>query len=198
MQFQLLIYSTKIMSQIIGIIIIILIIVAIVSLFIRIYNSLVMLRFNVEKSFANIDVLLKQRADEIPNLITTVKAYVTHEKDTLNELTVLRTKYLSSSNQNEKIELTNKMATSLGKIMVVAENYPDLKANASFIKLQERVSQLEDNISDRREFFNESVNMYNIGINEFPNLLLSKPMGYKEKSLLQITEVEKTYNGVTF
>jgi len=112
------------MSQLIGIIIVVLIIVAVVSLFIRLYNKLIMLKFNVDKSFANIDVLLK---------------------------------------------------------------------------LQERVSQLEDNIADRREFFNESVNMYNIGINEFPSLLLSKPiMGYKEKLLLQITELEKSYSGVKF
>ncbi|QCE42435.1 LemA family protein [Psychroserpens sp. NJDZ02] len=186
------------MNQTIGIVIIVIIIASIISVFIKLYNRLVMLKFNVEKAFANIDVLLKQRADEIPNLINTVKEYVTHEKETLNRLTELRTKYLSSTNQNEKIELTNKMVSGSGKIMMVAENYPDLKASASFIKLQERVSQLEDHISDRREFFNECINMYNIGINEFPNMILSKPMGYTEKALLQITEAEKKYNGVTF
>ncbi len=186
------------MNQIIGIGIVVLILIATVSVFIRIYNMLVLLKFNVEKAFANIDVLLKQRADEIPNLITTVKEYVSHEKEILNDLTKLRTQYLSSSNQEEKVKLNNNIARSLSKIIVVAENYPALKANASFVKLQERISQLEDNISDRREFFNESVNMYNVGINEFPNLLLSKTMNYSEKSLLQISELEKKYDGVKF
>lgn len=186
------------MNQIIGIVIVVLIIIATISVFIRIYNTLVLLKFNVEKAFANIDVLLKQRTDEIPNLVTTVKEYVAHEKELLNELTMLRTQYLSSSNQDDKVKLNNEIAKSLGKIIVVAENYPDLKANTSFVKLQERVSQLEDNISDRREFFNESVNMYNIGINEFPNLILAKFMAYKEKSLLLISELEKKYDGVKF
>jgi len=186
------------MIQIIGIGIVVLIIIATISVFIRIYNTLVLLKFNVEKAFANIDVLLKQRAEEIPNLVTTVKEYVSHEKELLKDLTQLRTQYLSATHQEEKVKVNNDMARSLGKIMAVAENYPDLKANTSFVTLQERISQLEDNISDRREFFNESVNMYNIGINEFPNLILSKSMGYKEKSLLQISELEKKYDGIKF
>lgn len=186
------------MNQIIGIIIVVLIIIAAVSVFIRIYNTLILLKFNVEKSFANIDVILKQRAEEIPNLVAIIKEYVTHEKSILTELTGLRTQYLSATNAEEKVKLNNQMATSLGNIMVIAENYPDLKANTSFVKMQERVSQLEDNIADRREFFNESVNMYNIGINEFPNLILSKIINFKEKSLLQISEAEKKYDGVKF
>ena len=83
-------------------------------------------------------------------------------------------------------------------MLAVAENYPDLKANTSFITLQNRVSELEDHIADRREFFNESVNMYNIGIKEFPNTLIAGPMGYKEKHLLAISEAEKKYDGVQF
>ncbi len=186
------------MSKLLGIIIIVIIFSSIISFLIRIYNRLVMLKFNIEKSFANIDVLLKQRAEEIPNLVNTVKAFMSHEKEVLNELTRLRTSYLNAQDQNQKVEITNQLAKSLGQIMVVAENYPDLKSDASFLSLQNRISELEDNIADRREFFNESVNMYNIGINEFPNLLLAKPMGYREKSLLEIPEAEKKYDGVTF
>ncbi len=186
------------MSKLLGIIIIVIIFSSIISFLIRIYNRLVMLKFNIEKSFANIDVLLKQRAEEIPNLVNTVKAFMSHEKEVLNELTRLRTSYLNTQDQNQKVEITNQLAKSLGQIMVVAENYPDLKSDASFLSLQNRISELEDHIADRREFFNESVNMYNIGINEFPNLLLAKPMGYREKSLLEIAEAEKKYDGVTF
>lgn len=186
------------MNKLIAIIIFILVIVAVISVVIRIYNRLIFLKFNTEKSFANIDVLLKQRADEIPNLITTVKEYVKHEKETLQRLTELRTKYINSNDSEEKVALNNDIAKAFGKIMMVAENYPDLKANNSFVLLQSRVSELEDNIADRREFFNESINMYNIGIHEFPNVILAKLINYKTKSLLIISETEKKYDGVTF
>ncbi len=186
------------MGQLIGIIIIIVLIASVFGVLVSAYNRLVMLKFNIEKSFANIDVLLKQRAEEIPNLIKTVKAYMSHEKEMLNDLTKLRTNYLKADKQIDKVEITNQLAKSLGKVMVVVENYPDLKSNASFIELQGRISELEDNIADRREFFNESVNMYNIGISEFPNFLLASFMGYKKESLLEITEQEKKYDGVTF
>lgn len=186
------------MPKLIALIIFILIIVAVISTIIRVYNRLIFLKFNTEKAFANIDVLLKQRADEIPNLITTVKEYVKHEKETLLKLTELRTQYINTDNKDEKIVINNDIAKAFGKIMMVAENYPDLKANNSFILLQTRVSELEDNIADRREFFNESVNMYNIGINEFPTIILSKVLNYNIKTLLEISESEKKYDGVTF
>lgn len=186
------------MPRLIAIIIFTLIIVAVVSAVIRMYNRLVFLKFNTEKAFANIDVLLKQRADEIPNLITTVKEYVKHENQTLLKLTELRTQYVNTDDKDEKIAINNDIAKAFGKIMMVAENYPDLKANNSFILLQRRVSELEDNIADRREFFNESVNMYNIGINEFPTVILSKMLKYNTKTLLEISESEKKYDGVTF
>lgn len=110
----------------------------------------------------------------------------------------MRTQYINTDNKDEKIVINNDIAKAFGKIMMVAENYPDLKANNSFILLQTRVSELEDNIADRREFFNESVNMYNIGINEFPTIILSKVLNYNIKTLLEISESEKKYDGVTF
>jgi len=186
------------METIIAIAILILIIVGLASVLIRTYNRLVMLKFNVEKAFANIDVLLKQRADEIPNLITTVKEHASYEKGTLQKLTNLRTQFLNAQNPNEKVEKYNEIQSTMTKVLAVAENYPDLKANTSFITLQNRVSELEDHIADRREFFNESVNMYNIGIKEFPNLVIAGSMGYKEKHLLAISEAEKKYDGVQF
>ena len=186
------------MPALLGIIIFILLIVALTSIVIRVYNRLILLKFNTEKSFANIEVLLKQRADEIPNLVTTVKEYVKHEKETLFKLTELRTQYTNTDDKDEKISINNDISKAFGKIMMVAENYPDLKASNSFVLLQTRVSELEDNIADRREFFNESVNMYNIGINEFPTILLSKILNYHNKTLLEISELEKKYDGITF
>ncbi|MGO3183382.1 MAG: LemA family protein [Aequorivita sp.] len=186
------------MELIIAIAILIIILVGLGSLISRIYNRLVMLKFNVDKAFANIDVLLKQRADEIPNLITTVKEYASYEKETLQKLTDLRTQFMNAQNPEDKVKKYNELQSAMSKIFAVAENYPELKANNSFLSLQQRVSELEDHISDRREFFNESVNMYNIGIKEFPNLLIAGPMGYHEKTLLQISEQEKKYDGVKF
>lgn len=186
------------MNPILTIGIIILIIVGLFSVIISTYNKIVMLKFNVEKAFANIDVLLKQRADEIPNLIKVVKEYMNYEENVLEKLTQLRTKFLNATDTNEKIELSNEMDKSMKTIFAVSENYPDLKASQNFSSLQTRVSDLENAVADRREFFNESVNMYNIGITEFPNVILAKILGYKEKLLLQISEQEKKYNGIQF
>ncbi len=186
------------MAVVVSISIIVLLIVGIISLAISIYNKLIMLNFNIEKAFANIDVLLKQRADEIPNLIKVVKEHAQYESELLEDLTDARTRFLASKQTNEKVELSNQMDAAIKSIFAVSENYPDLKASQSFVNLQSRVSEIEDMIADRREFFNESVNMYNIGISEFPNLILAKMLAYQQKSLLQISEQEKAYDGIQF
>jgi len=185
-------------GTIIAVIIGVIVLVALISYIINIYNRLVMLSKNIEKSFANIDVLLKQRADEIPNLIKVVKQSMGYEQEMLEKLTRLRTEYLSANSIDDKVKIGNEMTSALKTVFAVSENYPDLKANNSLLSLQERVSQLEDHISDRREFYNESINMYNIGILEFPNLIFAKLMGYKEKPMLEITAKEKEYNGIQF
>jgi LemA protein len=186
------------MNPIVALVIIILLTVGVISVVISAYNKLVMLRFNVDKAFANIDVLLKQRADEVPNLIKVVKQYSAYESGVLEQLTEIRTRFLNTTDTNKKVELSNEMDKAMRSVFAVSEGYPDLKASQSFADLQRRVSELENAIADRREFFNESINMYNIGITEFPTVLLSKIMGYNEKSLLEITQQEKLYNGVQF
>ena len=186
------------MNPLISYVIIAVLIAGIISVVISLYNRLVMLKFNVEKAYANIDVLLKQRADEIPNLINVVKESTHYEESVLTQLTNLRTQFLNSTSSNDKIKLSNEISGVVKSLFAVSENYPDLKANKNFLRLQGRVSEIEDTISDRREFFNESVNMYNIGIHEFPNLILANIMAYKDKSLLVITEQEKAYNGIKF
>lgn len=150
-----------------------------------------MLKYNVDKNFANIDVILKQRVDEIPNLIAVVKKTQGYEESLLNQLTELRTAFLSSRSTDEKVQLANEVGKLLNSFFAVSENYPELKAVESFRTLQLRVSDLEDMLSDRRELYNESVNMYNIGIHEMPALLFARPMGYTDKPLLHISEEEK-------
>lgn len=180
------------------IIVVLLIGISIVSYFIRVYNQLVMMRNNVDKSFANIDVLLKQRADEIPNLIKVVKESMNYERSVLEELTKLRTHYLNSNDVDEKVALNNNMDKIMKSIFAVSENYPKLQANNNFISLQQRVSELENLIADRRELYNESVNIYNIGIKEFPPVILAKIVGYHQLNLLTISEEEKEYHGIQF
>ncbi len=169
-----------------------------ISVAISAYNRLVMIKHNVDKAFANIDVLLKQRADEIPNLIKVVKESMSYEESVLTKLTDLRTSYLNSTNNEEKIGITNEINKLVKSIFAVSENYPELIANNNFVLLQQRVSGIEDAIADRREFYNESVNMYNIGIHVFPDLILAKILFYKEKILLIITVEEKKYDGIKF
>lgn len=186
------------MIQIFAYVIIVLVVLGLLNVIVSTYNRLVMLKNNVDKSFMNIDVLLKQRADEIPNLVKVVKESMRFEESMLTKLTELRTQFLNANSPEEKVELSNQMQTQLKSVFAVAENYPDIKTSQNFLLLQGRVSQIEDAIADRREFYNESVTMYNIGIAEFPNILLSKPMMYGKKQLLQISEQEKKYDGIAF
>lgn len=164
------------MILILAYVIIGLVVLGLLNVLVSTYNRLVMLRNNVDKSFGNIDVLLKQRADEIPDLIKVVKESTKYEEGMLTKLTELRTQFLNANSMEEKIEISNELQHQLKSVFAVAENYPDLKANQNFLMLQTRVSQLEDAIADRRELYNESVNMYNIGIAEFPNFILAKMM----------------------
>lgn len=186
------------MTQIIGIAIFVLIFMGILIKSISTYNKLIMLKNNVSKSFANIDVLLKQRADEIPNIITIIKEATNYESETLKKLTMLRTNYRQTNDVNEKIDIDKEMTQGLRNLLALSENYPQLRANESFLTLQTRISHIEDMIANRREFYNDSVNIYNIGITEFPNFLFAGILGYKKINLLQITETEKEYNGVKF
>lgn len=186
------------MTQILAYVIIGLVVLGILNTIVSSYNQLVMLQNNVDKSFVNIDVILKQRADEIPDLIKVVKETMRYEELMLTKLTKLRTSFLNTTNSNEKIELSNQIQNQIKSIFAISENYPDLKANQNLQLLQNRISQLEDSIADRRELYNETVNMYNIGIGEFPNLILAKIMFYSRRQLLQITEQEIKYDGITF
>lgn len=186
------------MNQTVAIILLALLAVAVISFLINLYNKLVLLKFNVDKAYSNIDVVLKQRADEIPNLVSVAKHFMNYEKDILTRLTELRTVYNTTTDSDKKTELANETSKALSSFFAVSENYPELRSNNNFLELQKRISELENKISDRREFFNDSVNLYNIGIHEFPNVILAKMLSYKDKTLLEVTDQEKEYHGVQF
>jgi len=183
-------------AQTIGFIIAGILIVVFVSFFIGIFNKLVMLKNNVEKAFMNIDVILMQRADEIPDLVKVASKFMEHETSLLTNLTRLRTDFLSATTMDQKIENATAFSESMKTLFAVSENYPALTSNANFVELQRRVSQLEDKIADRREFFNDSVTLYNIGIQEFPNLILAGILGYRQRNLFVVSNEEKKYDGI--
>ena len=163
----------------------------VVGLVIGIYNSLVQVRNNVQKAWNNIDVLLQQRHDELTKLIDAARSYIEHERETFEEIVKLRTNYDEVKTITEKVGIENVMNDRLKKIQMVWEQYPQLRAVESFVQVQERVSALESSIAERREFFNDSVNIYNIQIERFPELLLAGPLGYKRHQFLVVPEEKK-------
>ena len=156
-----------------------------------IYNGLVRLRNDVEKAWANIDVLLKQRHDELPNLIATCKGYMQYEQQTLERVTEARTAYMRAGTVGEKAQADLLTTGALKSLFAVAENYPDLKANNNFLQLQKRISELEDMIADRREFFNDDVNTYNVRIQQLPDVIIAGMMGLKPREMFKVSEEEK-------
>ena len=170
----------------IGIIVVLLFIIFIM------YNSLVGKKNQVEMAFASIDAMLKKRYDLIPNLVATVKQYMTHEAGTLTEITQLRAKALSGNvSSDEAVDLNNKIGRALGGIMVAVENYPDLKASDNFQQLQRTLTEVEEQLSAARRAFNASVTDFNNAVEMFPTNMMAGMMGYKRRRLFEIPEEER-------
>ena len=168
-----------------------LVVLAIIVYIVSVFNGLVRLKNNIKKSLANIEVLLKQRADELPKLIETVKGYMKHERSTLTELTKARTDFLNATTIQEKAKSDGIISGALKTLFAVAENYPNLKANETFLQLQGRISGIENELADRREFYNDSVNTYNIRIQSIPDTIVARMLGYQNEDLFKATEAEK-------
>ena len=160
---------------------------------VMIYNNLVRLKHNVSRAWSNIDVLLKQRHDELPKLIETCKQYMKHEREVLENVTRARAAVAQAREAGDVGAVgaaETQMRIGLGNLFAVAENYPDLKANENFSFLQTRISQLESQISDRREFYNDSVNINNIRIEQFPDNIIAGIFRFSERELLKFDESE--------
>ena len=165
--------------------IILAIVVILVIAVIVIYNSLVSKRQNVKNAWSQIDVQLQRRFDLIPNLIETVKGYMTHEKDVLEKVTSLRSSWAEANTVAEKSALDNELSSALKTILAVSENYPDLKANQSFADLQEELRTTENKISFSRQFYNDTVTIYNTKLETFPSNVIASMFGFKEESLFE-------------
>jgi LemA protein len=159
------------------------------------YNNLVNLKHNVSKAWANIDVLLKQRHDEIPKLVETCKQYMKFEQSTLEKVMQARAQ-VSSAREAHDIGALGRaegaLRTGLGNLFAVAEAYPELKSNEQFLHLQARISNLENAIADRREFYNESVNINNVRIEQFPDNVIANLFSFKIARLREFASAEKT------
>jgi len=162
------------------------------------YNGLVRLRNENDRAWANIDVLLKQRHDEIPNLVETVKGYMQHEQQTLLAVTQARAASMNAASIGQKAVADLKMTSALHGLFAVAENYPQLKANENFLKLQNRISELEERIADRREFFNDDVNTYNTRIGQIPDVFVASFMGLKPRSMFEVSDEDRKQVEVSF
>ena len=161
---------------------------------IMIYNNLVSLKHAVSKAWSNIDVLLKQRHDELPKLVEVCKQYMSYEKETLEKIVQARSAVMDARGKSDIGALgqaETQLRMGLGNLFALAENYPDLKANNSFQQLSSRISQLENSIADRREVYNESVNNNNVRIEQFPDVIVARMFAFKDFELLEFSEEEK-------
>lgn len=165
---------------------------------ITIYNGLVILKNNIDKAWSNIDVLLKQRFDELPKLVKVCERYMEHERETLEKVVQARNMLGGSGGGSDSFAAQNAISGALKSLFAVVENYPELKADASFRQLQSRISDIEDQIADRREFFNEAVNLHNTRIEQFPDVLVASRMNLKPRRLWEINPAHREDVNIEF
>ena len=170
----------------VALLVLVAIVVLLGLLFVGAYNRLVALRQNVGAAFADIDVQLKQRQDLVPNLVETVKGYAAHERGTLDEVTQARAAAASAGDVAAKAQAESALTGALGKLMAVAEAYPDLKANQNFLQLQGELSDLENKIAAARRFFNNAVGEYNASIQRFPAVLIAGMAGFAPRDFFDV------------
>lgn len=174
--------------------IIVIVIVVICIVVVAMYNNLVSLRQRVQNAWSQIDVQLKRRFDLIPNLQETVKGYMAHESETFSKIAELRTAWASSTTVAEKADIANQLTEALKTIMAVSENYPDLKASESFAQLQEELRNTENKIAYSRQFYNDTVTMYNTKLEMFPSNLIAKVFNFKPSELFELEDEQEKQN----
>ncbi len=174
------------------------IVIGIIAYFVGIYNQLVTLKNDIDRSFANIDVMLKQRHDELPKLIDTCKGYMQYEQKTLLAVTEARTAYMKATTPAEKTQADNMMTGALKTLFAVAEKYPDLKANTNFMQLQGRITDLETKIAGQRSTYNQDVNAFNIRIGQIPANFVAGFMHLQPHALFQVAETDREDVKVSF
>jgi LemA protein len=165
---------------------------------ITIYNGLVELKNDIDKAWSNIDVLLKQRHDELTNLVEVCKGYMQYERDTFEKIAVARSQYSQAVTVNQKAQADQSMTQATRGLFAVAENYPQLKANDTFQHLQLRITELESQIADRREFYNDSVNTYNVRIQQAPDMIVAGWMHLQPQQMFKASDADKANAPMVF
>ena len=184
-----------------GIVLLIALILVVVILggyLIGIYNQLVQVKVNVDKSWANIEVLEKQRYDEIPKLVKVCEGYMQYERETLQKVIEARSRFLQAKGPADMAQASADIGGALKSLFALAEAYPDLKANQNFVQLQQRVSALENEIADRREFYNESVTINNARIQQVPYVFLAGLLSMTARDFYKVAAAEKAPPEIQF
>ena len=183
-------------------IIILLILVALIVLLliwaIATYNRLVTERLKVRTQWSQIDVVLKQRFDLIPNLVETVKGYAAHEKEVLQAVTDARSRYLSAADTEDQIKAGTELSGAVNRLMAVAESYPDLKANQNFLQLQQQLAAMEEKLANYRQFYNDTVMRYDRLLETVPTNLIAKMFRFKKEEFFKVEEAEKAKITIKF
>ena len=162
------------------------------------YNKLIKGRNKVEGEWAQIDVQLKRRADLIPNLVETVKGYAAHEKETLDAVISARSKAIGANTTEEKIEANKELTSAISRLLVVAENYPELKANTNFLDLQSSLKETEDKIAYARQFYNDAAKSFKNAVEMFPSNIIAGMFGFKALPFFEVTEADRETPEVKF
>jgi LemA protein len=173
-------------------------ILGLVAYGVMIFNGLVALKNDIAKAWANIDILLKQRHDELSKLLDVCKGYMEYERDTLLKITQARSMYQQAVSVDQKAQADQSMSSALRGFFAVAENYPQLKANDNFLRLQGRITELESQIADRREFYNDSVNTFNIRIQQMPDTFVASFMKLTPRPMFKVEEADKADVAMSF
>lgn len=183
------------------IIIMILIVALIISLLIwgiATYNRLITERLKVQTQWSQIDVVLKQRFDLIPNLVETVKGYAAHEKEALQAVTDARSRYLGATDADGQMKASTELSGAMGRLMAVAESYPDLKANQNFLHLQQQLAAMEEKLANYRQFYNDTVLRYDRLLETVPTNLIAKMFHFKKEEFFKVEEAEKAKVNIKF
>jgi len=182
----------------IGLGVLLLLLVAVIIYTIVIYNGFITLKNTISQDWSNIDVLLKQRYDELPKLIKVCEGYMQHEQRTLEAVVKARSMVNSASTDEQKLQAQNMLTDTLKSLFMVVERYPDLKADAGFRQLSNRISEIEDQIADRRELYNASVTIYNIRLGQFPDLVIANMFKFQPSTLWTIDPEHRQDVSVSF
>lgn len=177
---------------------VVLIVLGIVAYFISTYNKLIKERLKVDNQWSQIDIVLKQRNDVIPNLMNTVSGYASYEKELFQEITRARTRYSDAKSTDQSVQAASDVSRCIDRLFAIAENHPEIKANTNFVDLQKQISALEEKIADFRQFYNDTVMRYNRLILMFPSNIVARVTGFEERKFFIVDDTEKIVPEIKF